>query len=246
LVGGRLMSMENIERSDDWRQVVRLAAQASYDNESVGILLSTVPSLLKKADIDVEAVVGGQQLLSFMLNNKDDTIQLLQNESSKGLWVVLPNSVTVKAPTSQYFPSRKLEANSNRPPRYNPIVWKAFVQELDPNLKRWIRLSPHVNFEDSAALEGNSETWEIEREFVRSNNLFMSNAAVAHNIQTWAAKHQIPISQITVSDHRESSRKSYDSESLLRFLGALKPDERPRVLIPADILARFLLGDADK
>jgi hypothetical protein len=229
----------------NWQQVLADAAQEELSRSGKGLLLSRVPAVLREVGIDIRALAGAQKLAAFILANGPPTIKIVHNEENLALWAVVPGTFEVTSPHSQYFAPSRTDMEHKPIPRFHPSIWRCFVEELAPGLRRWLDINGTFRFVDAAESEEYPNLLEVEREFVRTDTLFVSNEVVSTNIESWAAKNGVPMSKITFPDRKRESSRSSGDDLLSNLLNALTPQEQARIILPGDIIAK-LLGKRDR
>jgi hypothetical protein len=226
----------------DWRALLIETARATFNRGGRGLLLSRVPDLLRDAGIDLEILLSGQKLASFLATNGPPAMQIVRNNENLAQWAILPPEIQIAPPMSQYFPPARTDVSRKHLPKFHPSIWRAFVTELPLSYRRWIDTSGSLRFTDLPETEEITSLVEVDREFVRTDSLFRSNDLVASHIESWAARHDIPLSKLTLFDGKKDPTGRLAENALAIFLEALTPQEASRISIPADIVARFLTG----
>lgn len=228
------------DEGQGWKEVLASSAQDELERTGRGLLLSRAPSVLRSAGYDLENLLKGHKLSNFLATCGPPNIQLLQSDTNFALWVILPGDHVVTQPTDRYFPASRGPGESKRPPKFHPSVWKAFVSELPAGLKRWIDIESTFRFHDCDESEDHSPWIEVDRDFVRTDSLFHTNNFVVANIQNWAAKHDVALEKIVISENQKAGG-SGDSgrDALGNFLALLTPSEQARISIPGDIVFKF-------
>lgn len=225
---------------ENWQGVLGEASAQSLEKTGRGLLLSQVPGVLKAAGIEPTQIAGGRKLLELLREEARECFQLIQNDANSTMWAVLPVGASIEQPTSRYFPSASDPKPSDNIPRFPPKFWHAFHQPLEPGFRRWLTLDQPVSFRDSPE-ESPDESLEIEREFTRDPTaLFTTNEVTYSKIQEWAAKHGTDLRELVYFRSPRSSEDTGGRNAFENFLHHLKPQERARITIPADIVARFL------
>jgi len=225
----------------DWRKALREAAAQALEQTGRGLLLSQVPAVLKRVGLDPVEVAGRRKLLEFLQHEAEGGYQLVQNELNASLWAILPPDTSVSEPYSQYFPSPENPKPSNDIPRFIPEFWQAFQRPLGSGLRRWLFKNGGFHYEDRSETEQLDVGVEIEREYVRDQAaLFITNEVTYAKIQEWAAKHKLDLREFIYFVRPSTSETSHSSNALEAFLKALKPYERTKISLPADVVARLL------
>jgi len=220
-----------------WAEHLADIARKKLQDDGTGLLLSRVPSILKEADIDPEPIFNGSKIGWFLRKHGKPEIQILQHEANPALWILLPGEFKIDNLPSAYFPTLHRKG-AKRAPRFKPGVWKAFVTQLADGRSRFIDLGDYPRYFDLE--EGQlCESIEIEREFLRTDDLFMDNEIVVSRIELWAARHEIELRELIAPERREAfnSRNSGPKlGALLDILSSLDSEQRKRLSIPGDII----------
>jgi hypothetical protein len=224
----------------DWQTVLSEHAGELFKQTGRGLLLSRVPSLLRSQGIEPRDFLQGRKLREFIQSEGGPGLTLIQSEVNPLLWAILPADAKPVEPYSRYFPSPEARSEE-RPPRFQPAVWQAFIRTKAPQMRRWLFLAAPTRFEDFEEADEPIGGTEVEEEFiVDQEQFFRSTGTVIGNIEKWAAKHELNVHELLVRPKGTDSQTGPSRSVLIEFLRALRPEERHRIAIPADIAARLL------
>jgi len=231
----------------DWRDVLKDKVQEFWDAGRRALVLSRVPALLKDAGIDIEPLLAGRKLRPFLASECGEGLQLVQSEKNPIIWGLLPATVNATPPYDQYL----YRPTGERPRRFAPAVWRAFVTPIEAGRRRWLTDEPSVHFSDLPEDEAPTAAHEVERRFVVDavGDSEVDRALVISRIGEWAAEQKLDPTRFELGRRkpplpqpdgaRTRTRTDSAPNALDQFLGLLLPSELTRISIPLDVVARL-------
>ena len=215
-------------------KLVQLVEQR-WDEHHLPLFYSQIPDLLMKAGVDIRVQLNGEKLSRGINAIGTEKIRIVTNPSDPKILALIPSHVkdSDKDMFSRHHAQTKEKINM-RHPRYERIVWSAFITPL-LNGERFLIFENGLHYEDQA-IDATTPPggFLVPNEYIRKPDENLPSYEVARRIEQWVKMHGIPRDSIVFA---ESIRRN-----LLEFgkFSELDVEDQMRIMIPLDIVMKVI------
>jgi hypothetical protein len=228
--------------NDDVVGAVAALIGAQWGRDGKAILLSNLPAMLNKT-VDLKTALRGKKL-SARLREADaaEVVKVVQSPRFSLMWGIVPAHAEIDDLNSVFPSAANASSQAESVAKIRPAIRLAFTRPLAEGMERHLLLDGHPRFQDVLADEAVPEgSRPISRESLCDPD--SSDDEVVEKFSQWAQQHAVDSSKylgqlMVASPSKGQSRAG--GNALERFLAALTNEERRRVVLPADIVAKFL------
>ena len=175
-----------------WLDIVTEAAEQRW-SEGRPLFFAQVPSVLKRAELDVREVLRGRTLREALALDGAQRFQIVSDPRRPKVWAIIPRTAPDDTSLDALFsPTKAPQAMPPSAPRSIPrfkrAFWAAFVRALQPGQKRYISRD---GFEDVPENEpAPIDAIPIDAKDIRSlpQGTPVDSGAVFSAIRSWAER----------------------------------------------------------
>jgi hypothetical protein len=249
------MAEQNTEKLDALRKDVVELVTEHWQTNKKAYLLSRLGQTLIRRGFDLQEILAGRKLAAYISTELKDALRVLSPRSNSLMIGAIPVDADVSSGIDTLFtPPSKPAGGEGHVPSLIPAFWAAFTRPIPTGRVRTLSLAPKVQFQDvSEAAATQSGKMTVAPELVVSPDSVSNGdykTAVYSSIQRWLEANGIELKSVLASSSSSGSAAQMartdsadgraDGGSLLeQMLAALTDDEKRRVSLPLDIVARL-------
>lgn len=221
------------------QKIVDLVTQ-HWSDDKRPILLAQLGQVLARDGIDLRSALRGRRLRSFLSEELNDRLQIIQSPGDQLVQGVVPLEAVAQG--EAVFKSAVEHAPAkSAAPRYHPRFWLAFLKQMPPGYNRIINLAEPITFRD--VIEGAEMSpgeHEIRaKDLVAGENLQKSerDAKTLERIRGWLQENGVDES-VVLAKPRDPKPQFADS-LLFALLDAIEDSDLKRIALPLDIVRKL-------
>lgn len=199
-------------------------------------LMAKLGAELMRRGHDLKAALGSLKLAEMIRRDLADKVRIFADPNDeKVLWAVPADVGHVDPPQRAPAAERPKRLNLDRQ------IVEAFTTRLEPGMVRTVSFSPHLAIADVHPSTAEAAGLPV----IASENLMLEPIATPADrdrlqatIETWARANDVDTASL--APRPPHARRSAGSSLLDAIVDALEPDERARISMPLDVVAKLM------
>lgn len=226
------------------------AVVETWNSGKTVLPLARLGQILIGRGYDLRLQLGGKKLAEMVRTDLAAYVQVLRHPTNTMLTAAAPADAQLEGDIEKYFVAPPAAAPVDQPkvPRFNKVVWAAFVRALPDGFVRTLALEPRPQFQDvSAEAASASGKYRIEQtDTVPYGSASPSSEVVQKvnvSITNWAAKNGVSIQSLHEEQRSDSSIPTsgrVHGSLLDRLVSALSDDELKSVKLSLNVVRKLM------